>query len=82
MNVLRCILLLGVCFSAAQAYDILVLVPFPSPSHWLFIEHIVKALLARGHYVTAITNYRTKTPHSNYSELIIDPPYDVPLNCK
>ncbi|CAO1355349.1 unnamed protein product, partial [Diamesa hyperborea] len=80
VNVLRCILLLGVCFSAAQAYDILVLVPFPSPSHWLFIEHIVKALLGRGHYITAITNYRTKTPHSNYSELIIDPPYDVPLN--
>ncbi|XP_049301320.1 uncharacterized protein LOC125774984 [Anopheles funestus] len=62
----------------AECGKILFLVPFPAPSHWLWIEHFVKELLSRGHEVTAITNFAMKDPHRNYTEVLIDPPYDIP----
>uniref|UniRef100_A0A182PLS9 UDP-glycosyltransferases domain-containing protein n=1 Tax=Anopheles epiroticus TaxID=199890 RepID=A0A182PLS9_9DIPT len=62
----------------AEGGKILFLVPFPAPSHWLWIEHFVKELLSRGHEVTAITNFPAKEPHRNYTEVLIDPPYDIP----
>uniref|UniRef100_A0A182LSR9 UDP-glycosyltransferases domain-containing protein n=1 Tax=Anopheles culicifacies TaxID=139723 RepID=A0A182LSR9_9DIPT len=62
----------------AECGKILFLVPFPAPSHWLWIEHFVKELLSRGHEVTAITNFALKEPHRNYTEVLIDPPYDIP----
>lgn len=57
---------------------ILVLVPFPAPSHWLWLDHFVQELLHRNHQVTAITNFPTKAQHPNYTEILIDPPYDIP----
>uniref|UniRef100_U5EXU4 Putative udp-glucuronosyltransferase n=1 Tax=Corethrella appendiculata TaxID=1370023 RepID=U5EXU4_9DIPT len=71
-------ILLAFSILETDAYRILVLVPFPAPSHWLWIEHFVKELLKRGHEVTAITNYQAKEKHSNYTEIIIDPMYDIP----
>uniref|UniRef100_A0A182KAS7 UDP-glycosyltransferases domain-containing protein n=1 Tax=Anopheles christyi TaxID=43041 RepID=A0A182KAS7_9DIPT len=62
----------------AECGKILFLVPFPAPSHWLWIEHFVKELLSRGHEVTAISNFPAKEPHRNYTEILIDPPYDIP----
>ncbi|XP_041775418.1 uncharacterized protein LOC121595468 [Anopheles merus] len=63
---------------AVECGKILFLVPFPAPSHWLWIEHFVKELLSRGHEVTAITNFPAKEAHRNYTEILIDPPYDIP----
>ncbi|ETN60503.1 UDP-glucuronosyltransferase 2B28 [Anopheles darlingi] len=68
-------------FSALPRIDggkVLFLVPFPAPSHWLWIEHFIKELLTRGHEVTAITNFAAKELHPNYTEILIDPPYDIP----
>lgn len=31
--------------------------------------------------VTAITNYKRPEPHPNYTEIIIDPPYNVLGDC-
>ncbi|XP_065088491.1 UDP-glycosyltransferase UGT5-like [Ochlerotatus camptorhynchus] len=57
---------------------ILVLVPFPAPSHWLWLDHFVQEMLHRGHQVTAVTNFPSKTRNPNYTEILIDPPYDIP----
>ena len=67
---------------AIDAYRILFLAPFPVPSHWLWLDHFVREMLDRGHQVTALTNFATKTPHANYTELIIDPPYDLYPTCE
>lgn len=67
---------------SVECGKILFLVPFPAPSHWLWIEHFVKELLSRGHEVTAITNFPAKEAHRNYTEILIDPPYDIPYYCK
>lgn len=37
----------------------------------------VRELLTRGHEVTAITSFHLKPAHSNYTEVLIDPPYDL-----
>uniref|UniRef100_A0A182TRD4 Uncharacterized protein n=1 Tax=Anopheles melas TaxID=34690 RepID=A0A182TRD4_9DIPT len=63
---------------SVECGKILFLVPFPAPSHWLWMEHFVKELLSRGHEVTAITNFPAKEAHRNYTEILIDPPYDIP----
>lgn len=62
----------------ATGSKILVLVPFPAPSHWLWLEHFVQELLERGHQVTAISNFAAKERHPNYTEILIDPPFDIP----
>lgn len=75
----RLIAVIAVLFATtADSYRILFLAPFPVPSHWLWLDHFVQELLARGHHVTALTSFRTKAPaSSNYTELIIDPPADL-----
>ncbi|XP_058448414.1 UDP-glycosyltransferase UGT5-like [Malaya genurostris] len=64
--------------STARCSKILVLVPFPAPSHWLWLQHFVHELLDREHEVTAITNFAATEQHANYTEILIDPPYDIP----
>ncbi|XP_055548557.1 UDP-glycosyltransferase UGT5-like isoform X2 [Wyeomyia smithii] len=62
----------------ANCSKILVLVPFPASSHWFWLHHFVVELLDRGHQVTAITNFAATEPHPNYTEVVIDPPFDMP----
>ncbi|XP_050072375.1 uncharacterized protein LOC126560460 [Anopheles maculipalpis] len=76
--IIGCVLAFTALCPRAECGKILFLVPFPAPSHWLWIEHFVKELLSRGHEVTAITNFALKEPHRNYTEVLIDPPYDIP----
>ncbi|XP_062551811.1 UDP-glycosyltransferase UGT5-like [Armigeres subalbatus] len=66
------------CPLGASSSKILVLVPFPAPSHWLWLNHFVQELLERGHQLTAVTNFPAKSAHPNYTEILIDPPYDIP----
>lgn len=75
-------LLISALFLPNNAYRILFLAPFPVLSHWLWLEHFVTEMLHRGHHVTALTNFATKSPHANYTELIIDPPYDLYPVCE
>lgn len=74
---LLALLAFGLMFGADSS-KILVLVPFPAPSHWLWLNHFVQELLERGHQITAIANFPAKSPHANYTEILIDPPYDIP----
>uniref|UniRef100_A0A182YRJ6 UDP-glycosyltransferases domain-containing protein n=1 Tax=Anopheles stephensi TaxID=30069 RepID=A0A182YRJ6_ANOST len=76
--IIGCVFAFTALCPRAECGKILFLVPFPAPSHWLWIEHFVKELLSRGHEVTAITNFAFKEPHRNYTEVLIDPPYDIP----
>ncbi|XP_063696226.1 UDP-glycosyltransferase UGT5-like [Culicoides brevitarsis] len=59
-------------------YKILLLAPFPPPSHYLWISHFTKALLDRGHHVTAITSNHAKFKHRNLTEVVVNPPFDGP----
>lgn len=61
----------------ASAYNILFLLPFPGPSHYVFIGNFVKELIARGHDVTAITNFKLNENSTKYNEILIDPQYDM-----
>lgn len=76
------LLFLSGFLASCSAYRILFLAPFPVPSHWMWLEHFVQEMLHRGHQVTALTNFVTKSPHANYTELIIDPPYDLYPVCE
>lgn len=60
-----------------QAYNILFLVPFPGPSHYIFIGNFIKELIARGHDVTSITNFNLSENSTKYKEILIDPQYDL-----
>ncbi|XP_053692184.1 UDP-glycosyltransferase UGT5-like [Sabethes cyaneus] len=62
----------------AEGAKILLVSSFPGVSHWLTFEHIVNELLARGHEVTAISNYRLKSSNytDRYREVLIEPTFD------
>lgn len=40
-----------------QGYRILFLVPFPAPSHWLWLKHFSEELIKRGHEVNKCAYY-------------------------
>lgn len=40
-------------------------------------EYVIEELITRGHKVTAITSFKPQRPLSNYTEVLIDPPYNV-----
>uniref|UniRef100_A0A2M4CHZ1 UDP-glucuronosyltransferase n=1 Tax=Anopheles darlingi TaxID=43151 RepID=A0A2M4CHZ1_ANODA len=77
---MRCVLLIAVIAATQQSGTngarILSVNVFPGRSHWQMISAILEELLARGHEVTVITNYARKTPHPNYTEIVISPIYD------
>uniref|UniRef100_A0AAG5DHL4 UDP-glucuronosyltransferase n=1 Tax=Anopheles atroparvus TaxID=41427 RepID=A0AAG5DHL4_ANOAO len=64
-----------------ETASILLVSAFPGMSHWLMFEHIIHALLQRGHEVTAITSYKLRTTADanrtvRYREVLIEPAYD------
>lgn len=40
-------------------------------------EYVIEELINRGHKVTAITSFKPHKTLKNYTEILIDPPYDV-----
>lgn len=65
-------------FTIVNGSKILFLVPFNGPSHWIILQNFVKALVNRGHEVTAIVNNPiTNFQSTNYTEILIDPPLDL-----
>ncbi|XP_058122291.1 UDP-glycosyltransferase UGT5-like [Anopheles ziemanni] len=81
VNVLT-VALAGLLFFLPQheSANILLVSAFPGMSHWLMFEHIIQALLERGHEVTAITSFKLRALDANdtvrYREILIDPAYD------
>lgn len=67
----------------AHSGRVLFLCPFNGKSHWLFFEKFIYELAQRGHEVTAITGLKYSGPAiENYTEVLIDPPYDFEVMCK
>ncbi|XP_075152982.1 UDP-glycosyltransferase family 301 member D1 [Haematobia irritans] len=75
--ILKFCAILGIT-SGANGYNILFMGPFPAPSHWMWLEHFQRDLLERGHHITTVNNHPTKYPHTNLTEIIIDPMFDIP----
>uniref|UniRef100_A0A182IUN1 UDP-glucuronosyltransferase n=1 Tax=Anopheles atroparvus TaxID=41427 RepID=A0A182IUN1_ANOAO len=71
------LLLFCASFAIADGYNILFLVPFPGPSHWLMLKHFIRELTDRQHEVTCITSFKFGEPLPNYTEVLIDPPYPI-----
>lgn len=63
--------------SAIYGSKILYTVPISGKSHWVYGQNFVDALLDRGHEVTCITsNAYAGSKHKNYTEILIDPPFN------
>lgn len=62
--------------ASVHAHKILVLVPFNGKSHWVYMSVFVKELLNRGHEVTTVTSMSMGSKLDNYTEVLIDPPYE------
>ncbi|XP_049964203.1 UDP-glucosyltransferase 2-like [Schistocerca serialis cubense] len=56
---------------ASEAANILCLVYFVAPSHFVMFERLFKALAARGHNVTVVSHFPQKTPVANYTDISI-----------
>lgn len=75
--------LVAVALSVVNGAKILVLIPSPSPSHFILLQHFIKELVNRGHNVTAVVNRSIDNFASvNYTEILIDPPLDMDKNCE
>lgn len=59
-------------------------------SHFLYTGYLLAKRNKNNHFcsinpmfqVTVITNFKRAAPHANYTEIIIDPPYNIPKYCK
>lgn len=60
-----------------QAARILAIFAFPGKSHFQMNKALVTELLHRGHEVTFITNFKIEEKLPNYTEILIDPIYDL-----
>lgn len=56
---------------------ILVLVPANGKSHAMYLKVFVEELIGRGHEVTCVTSYSMGQTHDNYTEILIDPPFNM-----
>lgn len=69
--------------TVTNGYKILFISTINGKSHWLFLQHMITALVDRGHDVTCVTAHTWIGPKpANYSEVLIDPPLDLSELCK
>lgn len=69
---------LSVLATISDGYRILVVVPINGKSHGLYMESFLKEFLNRGHEITCITSFKMSGPKlNNYTEILIDPPFDM-----
>ena len=52
--------------------NILYVIPFSSPSHYILFRPIGPELARRGHNVTVITSTKENDPPSNYRQVTVD----------
>lgn len=62
---------------SVQSHKVLVLVPLNGKSHWFYMQAFVKELIERGHEVTCVTSIAMESKPKNYTEILIDPPFDM-----
>lgn len=74
-------MLLAVIVSSIEAYNVLVLAPYPLVGQWLYMEEFIKELLSRGDKVTAVTCYNVRRKHENYTDIQI-PMWNMNEHCK
>jgi glucuronosyltransferase len=65
-----------------DAYKILLLIPFPGPSHFLMFKVFIKELVDRGHEVTSITAFPYNEKLANYTEIKIEPTWSFGDDCE
>lgn len=54
------------------------MVPINGKSHWNYMQVFIKEFLRRGHEVTSITSIAMGgKKHENYTEVLIDPPFNI-----
>lgn len=64
--------------TSVQGHKILVIVPMHGKSHWNYMKVFVNELVDRGNNVTCITSISMgKHKPANYTEILIDPPYEI-----
>lgn len=79
---LQVFVLLSACLALCNGYNVLFLAPLNGKSHFLYMSSFVRALLDRGHKVTFLTsNSLSHLNLANYTEVLIDPPFDIATNC-
>lgn len=82
-RILLVLILAATAISCTNGANILFLVPSPSPSHWLLLQHFIKELVNRGHIVTAVACRSIDNLSSpNYTKILIDPPLDMDKYCE
>lgn len=69
-------------FSTIESFKILILLPFPGPSHILMFKTFVKELITRGHEVIAITALPFKEKMINFTEVLIEPTWSFGDGCE
>lgn len=62
---------LSAVMSAATAARILVVIPFPGKSHYIFISSVLKALTDDGHEVVEYSPFGPKKPIANHTHIHI-----------
>ena len=75
-------LLLVFALESINGYKILVLLPFPGPSHFLMFKVFIKELISRGHEVTSISAFPFNENLANYTEIIIEPTWSFGDGCE
>lgn len=65
-----------------EGFKILLLIPFPGPSHFLMFKVFIKELVDRGHEVTAITAFPYNEPLKNYTEIKIETVWSFGDGCE
>ena len=75
-------LMLVLAVELTHGYKILVLVPFPSTSHFLMFKVFIKELITRGHEVTSISAYPINENLANYTEILIEPKWSFNDVCE
>lgn len=68
--IVQCLLVLAAALSA-NAGNILLVFPVPSPSHAIFGNELAKAIVKKGHHVTMITAFPIKEDLQNYTEIVV-----------
>jgi glucuronosyltransferase len=65
-----------------DAYKILLLIPFPGPSHFLMFKVLIRELVSRGHEVTSISAFPFNEELANYTEIKIEPTFSFGDGCE
>ena len=76
MSTITPVIIAGFLIAISAGYDILIYHDLGTKSHLLQLYPIVEGLLESGHKVTGIYFNSAEIKHENYTEILIENPYD------